>query len=192
MCGISIISNNCIAGAICHDLGMQFATPTVSIQIMPEEYPKFCENINEYMGYELQEYKKEDLSDFHKQCLMRLYGEVPDLPYGKCGDILVVLRHYPNFIDGKEKWERRRKRFNPDCVGFIFYVFGENYKNEADTFASLGLKNSLILTENFDMDVPIEHYRINTIRQTGFLDYDENGNRYYANTFDASKWINKI
>lgn len=182
-----------MAGAMLHDLGMKYYTPTVSIQMMPEEYSKFCKNITKYMGFELLEYNKEDLSDFHRDCLTRLYGKVPDdFPLAKCGDLLVCLRHYPTFEDGNEKWERRRKRFNPGCVGYIFYAFGEEYKKEIDEFVALGLKNSVVLTENFDVDIPIEHYRINTDRPNGFLDYDENGNRYYANTFDAAKWIAKL
>lgn len=191
--GPSIISNNCMAGAILHDCGYKYLSPTISLQMMPEEYSKFCKNINEYMKLGLKEYKYEDLTDFHKQCLMRLYdGELPNYPLAKCGDLLVCLRHYDNFEHGYQKWEARRKRFNPLCTGFIFYAYEDQYKKEIDEFIKLGLSNSLVLTENFDIDISIEHYKIETSRPNGFLDYDENGERYYAHTFDAADWIQRV
>ena len=41
----TIISNNCTGGAVCHELGMEFKSPTINLQILPEDYPRFCANI---------------------------------------------------------------------------------------------------------------------------------------------------
>lgn len=52
---ISIISNNCMGAEISHNLGMRFNSPIVNLQIMPEDYIRFCSNLIYYMSEDIQE-----------------------------------------------------------------------------------------------------------------------------------------
>ena len=191
-CNISIISNNCMGGCMLHDLKIPYQSPTVSLQILPEEYPKFCKYITDYMAVEIVECKKEDLSEKHKGYLMNMFGKIPDMPYGLCDDILICFQHYPTFEDGYNMWERRRKRFDPHNVAYIFYVRDKMYLDSMNEFIDLNLNNSLIFMENFNMDIPVEHYNIVPPEGGHFLDYRPDGHRHYEYWFNPAKWVKKV
>ena len=191
-CCVSLVSNNCVAGAISHDLELQHCSPTVSLQILPEEYPKFCKFIEDYLKTDLVEYKKEDLSEWHRDCLINMYGEIPDYPLATCGDILIVLRHYNSYEEGRECWNARKIRFNSKQVGFLFYVMDKKYIPYMNEFIEYKLPNSVILTQGFDVSIPVEHYRIDPERQDGFLDIAPNGRRYYEQNFNPVDWVKRI
>ena len=61
----TIISNNCTGGAVCHELGMEFKTPTINLQILPEEFREFCCNFSYYMNARLMNYVPAYMSDRH-------------------------------------------------------------------------------------------------------------------------------
>ena len=63
--GITIISNNCSGARIQQDLKMQYQSPTINLQILPEEYPKFCKNLKRYLSCNIKEYT--DFSVIHKE-----------------------------------------------------------------------------------------------------------------------------
>ena len=90
---MTLISNNCAGGAILHSLGMEFRTPTILLQILPEQYPKFCEHFAEYMQKDLVEVKASDLDHQKEIWLIKMFGGVPDMPFGLLGDILVCFQH---------------------------------------------------------------------------------------------------
>ena len=128
----TIISNNCTGGAVCHELGMEFKSPTVNLQILPEDYPRFCANLGEYMGKEL-------------------FGGIPDFPIGNVGDVLVCFQHYGTFQEAKEKWNERKAKIDYDHIGYIFHARGEEYKAEAAAFLALDLPNKLCITQDFEI-----------------------------------------
>lgn len=146
----SIISNNCTGGAIAHSLGMEFKSPTINLQILPEEYSKFCANFREYMNADLIEYK--DISEKHQCYLQKMFGGIPDMPFGLLNDIIVCFQHYLTFEEAKQKWNERKAKLDYDHMGFIFHARGPEYANEAKTFKELDLPNRLILTQNFSID----------------------------------------
>ena len=146
----TIISNNCSGGAILHELGMEFKTPTINLQILPEEYPKFCQNFKKYMETDLVEYK--DITEEHKTYLYKMFGGVPDMPFGLLGDIIVCFQHYGTFEESKEKWDERKAKVDYENIGFIFHARGPEYKNEAEEFQRLYLPNKLTLTQDFSID----------------------------------------
>jgi len=189
---ISIISNNCIAGAMLHDLNIKYQSPTISIQILPEEFVKFCKNINSYMKMPVVEYKPEDFSDAHRSYVMKMFNGIPEMPYGLCGDVLICFQHYPTFKLGSEAWERRRKRFDPNNIAYMFYVRGKDYMDELNEFVNCNFNNSILFTESFDVDVPIEHYKVTPPQSNLFLDMDHDGHRYYEKQFNPSKWLKKV
>jgi uncharacterized protein (DUF1919 family) len=188
----SLISNNCIGADILHQLHMPFNSPTVNLQILPEEFPKFCQYANEYMDKELVEYKVSDMSQNHLNYLHNMFGNVPAMPYALCGDILICLQHYDTFEEGKAAWDRRRLRFNPNDCGFIFYVRDPLYFIALNEFIWLPLKNAIVFTEGFDADIPIEHYRVDFPDGWHFLNIDQNGIKYYQRQFKPEEWMERI
>lgn len=186
----TIISNNCIAGNMLHDLGLRFNTPTINLQILPREYPKFCQNFRHYMETEVVEYK--ELSDLHKYDLINMFGHVPknEFPYGLCDDIIICFQHYPTFKEAKDAWDRRKARIDYDHIGYMFYIAWEYDKQKAIQFANLGLKNTVIFTERFDIELP--HYRVDPIAGAHFLDYSDCGKKYYTIEFNPKVFIESV
>lgn len=131
---MTLISNNCAGGAILHSLGMEFRTPTILLQILPEQYPKFCEHFAEYMQKDLVEVKASDLDHWQEIWLNKMFGGVPDMPFGLLGDILVCFQHYETFEEAKKKWNERRARIDFSDVSFLMHARGEEYRGLIDFF----------------------------------------------------------
>ena len=152
----TIISNNCAGGSILHDLGMEFKTPTVNLQILPEEFPRFCLNLRKYMGHELKEYT--EISQRHRVYINKMFGGVPDMPYGLLDDVIVCFQHYKTFDEAKEKWDERKKRIVYDNVGYLFHARGEEYSKDLAKFITLNLPHSLALAQNFQFGGAVSFY----------------------------------
>lgn len=95
----TILSNTCIGGVISHDMGIQFASPTINLYIRPNEFVKFISNIDYYLSLELIE-----------------IPHPAPYPVGMLGDITLYLKHYGTFQEAKEKWEERCKRINRNKI----------------------------------------------------------------------------
>lgn len=93
----TIISNNCIGGVICHDLGVQFQSPTVNLYIRPHEFVRLCEDIDYYMKLSLIELP---------------YNELIGYPVAMLGDITLYCKHYTSFDEVEKKWNERKKRID--------------------------------------------------------------------------------
>ena len=106
----TIISNNCIAGFIYHDLNMSFLSPTINLTINNHDYIKFLLNIEHYLSLQLVEVKSND----------KRY------PVGLLGDIGINFIHYNSFEEAKMAWERRKTRINFKNIYVIFYPIDEN------------------------------------------------------------------
>lgn len=145
----TIISNNCTGGAVCHELGMEFKTPTINLQILPEDFPRFCKNLKTYMDYELVECH--DFTPYEVNKFIKMFGGIPKMPIGLIGDVLVCFQHYETFKEAKEKWEERKLRIDYDHIGFIFHARGPEYQFEAEEFLAMNLPNQLCITENFEV-----------------------------------------
>lgn len=148
---MTLVSNNCAGGAILHSLGMEFRTPTILLQILPEQYPKFCERFAEYMQKDLVEVKASDLDHQQEIWLNKMFGGVPDMPFGLLGDILVCFQHYATFEEAKGKWNERRARIDFSDVSFLMHARGEEYREAAEAFLNLRIGKKLLLTEGFDV-----------------------------------------
>ena len=83
----TIVSNNCIGGVICHDLGREFQSPTVNMYIRPHEFVRLCENIYYYMDLPLIELP---------------YNELIGYPIAMLGDITLYCKHYTSFDEVKK------------------------------------------------------------------------------------------
>lgn len=91
----SIIANHCIGGIISHDLGLKFLSPTVNLKILPDDFIKFIENLQEYLD-----------ADF-----VEIPSELP-YPVGRLKDITVYFVHYKTFDEAVKKWNERKARID--------------------------------------------------------------------------------
>ena len=152
-----IISNNCIMTTSLKRYNMKYDTPTIGLQVLPEEFLKFCLNIDKYLKEDLVEYT--DFSQEHKTMLTHMFGYSDiEYPCALCGDILIVFQHYKDFAEGRSAWYRRRKRCDCRNLGFIFYVKNDSYTKEALDFYNSDLKDKLVITENFSLPLDSDKY----------------------------------
>ena len=179
----SIISNNCQGFMIYSQLGWRYESPTISTQIVPEEFPKFCGNLERYLSVELGPCKS--LSAEHERYVRHLYGDIPKYPMGLVDDVLVVFRHEPSFEVAAEKWNRRKARVDYKNIGFLFQAYNESYLDAVKEFVNLGLPHSICLTEGFDYP---EAYRFDIPEGCdGFSWVD--GKRVIEDNFSVAEWL---
>lgn len=152
----TIISNNCVGGAVCHELGMEFKTPTINLQILPEQFLKFCSNLRYYMDLYVVECKS--FTPYEEAMLKKMFGGIPDMPFGLIDDILVCFQHYETFSEACAKWHERSQKIDYDHIGYIFHARGPEYGKEALEFIREGLPNSLVITEGFELPGSIPLY----------------------------------
>ena len=145
---------------------VRYDSPTIALQIMPEEFTKFCSNLEYYMGQRLMEYT--NISQQHQKYLKNMYDGPIGFPIGICGDILVAFQHFNTFQEAKEKWDRRKARIDYDHLNFVFVLDYQKYKQEAQDFANAKLPNSFIFCRGFDIDGP--HYNYTVPEGLCFLD----------------------
>ena len=173
----SIISNNCVAGVIYHDLGLRFDSPTINLFFEAEDFVSFAENLEYYLSLELKEIPSD-----------RPY------PVGMLGDISLYFMHYVSFEDAKAKWEERAKRIHFDNLFFIMTEKEGCTPSVAERFDRLGFQNKVLLTH-----VPMPEIRCAHIL-TGFENEPELGvvtdmkngfwQRRYIDDFDYVNFFN--
>ena len=182
--GISIFANNCSGWKMYQDLKLPYESPTIALQIMPEEFTKFCQNIDYYMAQDVKEYK--DFSEYHKTILWRMFGYNVECPYGLCGDICIVFQHEKSFEEAKAKWNRRKARVGENRA-FLFCLDYDQYQREAQEFHDAYIPNSYVFTNNFDIDG--EHYRYCCLERNKicYLDKDRKNHYIFEGSFDRGK-----
>lgn len=143
---LSIISNNCLAGTIYHDYGLEFKTPIINCYVSWLEYPRFIKRIKEYVSVELEEYKNCNIS----------------FPVGKLSledeYIEIYFNHSKTFQEAKEMWYRRKDRINYDNILLLIDTFGhqltkqyieeiKELSKEYRTICLYSIKNNGIIKE---------------------------------------------
>lgn len=188
---MTIVSNNCAGAYIYHDLGMRFDSPTINLQILPSEFPRFCRDFEFYMSLELDEYTRRT-KQHADEIFSHLYGNNPYFPVGLLGDICILFQHYKTFQEAKGKWEERKKRIDYSHIGFVFVLERER-KEAAKAFGNLNLPNSVLFTRAFDVDVPIEHHEYHIPEGAEYLGVNpETGRRYFEADFDIAEYARRI
>lgn len=194
--GLSIVSNNCSGVRLMQDLNIRYDSPTVALQIMPEEYTKFCQNFKYYMEQDIKEYK--EFSDVHRQYFANMYGGGIDFVVGLCGDIAIVFQHYDTWQEAKEKWDRRKARVDYSNLVYIFCADNSKYDKEAQEFRNANIPNSYVFTRDFDIEG--EHYRYhvpevnpyNPKQPYCFLDKDNPNHYFFEGSFDRGKLCKRV
>ena len=173
----SLLCNNCTGGVICHDLGLQFKSPTVNLFFYADHFFRFCENFDYYIGQPLV------------LCEEPMHKPVRNYPVCNLGDLELHFMHYASFEEAKQKWDSRKARLNRDNM-FVMWTFVD----EADPvlaarFQNLPFKNKVAFTEKA---FP-EHPDLFTIKGTseGLMNYTGLLGRRGIDRFDIVSWFNK-
>lgn len=136
----TIISNNCTAGFIYHDLGLQFKTPTINFYFKTDQYIKFVKNLKFYLKCPLVQVKKENIN----YPVGMLKSNKKDKE-----NIYLYFNHYKSFDEAKKKWQSRMKRINFNNICFIMDFYDCAYDiSLIDDFNQLNLNNKIVLIHN--------------------------------------------
>lgn len=137
----SLISSNCFAGRIMQDIGMEYNTPTLGLWFMPDDFPKFCSNLEYYLHSEIREKKhsKNELGEYKRTHRLK-----HPYPVGSIGnDVEVHFLHYYTFDEAVEKFKRRANRVNLNSL--IMIAFEQNGCTEEDVkeFDTISFKRKI-------------------------------------------------
>lgn len=132
----SVISNNCVGGVICSDLGVEFASPTINLFMQDDDYFEFLSDLKHYLNCE------------------PVQRQLPEHPYpvgvlekeGK--EIFVYFMHYNSFEEAKAKWIERAKRVNYDNLYVTFEWPGNVAQDPSkyERFKELPFANKRMIT----------------------------------------------
>lgn len=135
----TIISENCVAGIMLHDLGLKFNTPTINLGLWPTAYLKFLKNLKHYLSIPPEEVTGDDYPA-NKLLLDHRY------PVGRIDDIQIHYGHYKSFDEAKAKWCERAQRVD---YGNIFVTMiaknGCTYEQMKE-FDALPYQNKVLFT----------------------------------------------
>lgn len=183
----TIISNNCWAGHIYQDLGLEYRSPTVGLYIMPEDYLKFINNLKFYVQQELSFVEKSRYSSENKKRKERNRN----YPIGVLNEeIEVHFLHYKDESEAREKWNRRVARIN---YSNIFY------KMDDQNGCTLDQINEFCNIFNVEEKVFFGSKKLNDFKGYVYLPYYRNKNSVgdiydekwaFLAFFNIARWLN--
>lgn len=132
-CDFSIISNNCIAGCIYHDLGKKFLTPTINLWMSESNFIVFANNFSVYLNAPVFELKDDK---YNYPC-----GEI--VPGRGYKNIELFFKHYSSFEEAKNKWIERASRVNLEKIRIVM-VSIEGKKDIVEGFKTIKYKKIMI------------------------------------------------
>lgn len=181
----SIICQNCIAGFIYHQLGLEFLTPTINLYFFPADFIDLVRNLKFYMNSQLLED-----TDANESFPVGILGN-------KDRYIRIYFNHATKFSDAKIDWERRKKRINYNNLYVIAGdAYGQPYtEQQLQEFNDLPITHKVILTGREFPNIPVA-YKINNCCINGHLGQwfnkmgDIRGSRYFEQ-FDYVDFLNQ-
>lgn len=173
-----VVSNNCVGGAILHDLGLQFLSPFVNLLIMPADYIKMLKSLPEYMASELRFFRQDGI----------------EYPIAKLKDITVHFIHYNTEEDARLKWYERVARMDYNHLYILFSDRDGATKDDIEEFDKLPYKHKVVLvnkpTPNIKSAVYLKGYEKD--KEIGMLIAYKNKFSYRKkyDDFDYVRWLN--
>lgn len=138
----TIISNNCWGGIIYQYLGLKYFSPTIGLYFEAPEYIKFLKNFDYYIEQEFHFIKCED-SKYKAEIEKRGHH---DSIIGVLDDVEIVFLHYHSEKEVIDKWKKRVKRINKNCILYKFNNQNDCTDELIKEFDSLPLKNKVCFT----------------------------------------------
>lgn len=177
----SILSNNCAAGRMLHDLGLRLDTPTVNLWTTFGDFLKLVEGLPASVAGELRE--------------VRGTGEanpVADLFFGT-ERVRLHFLHGTTFVRAKEDWERRRGRID---AARLFLVATDNSgatREELERFARLPFPKKMFVKDAWKAELLGDcGVLVRGDFREGFNVHDFPGwfgETHYQRSLDFASWI---
>ena len=101
---ISLIASNCNGGVILHDLKLPFDSPFINLWLKPDDFLRFCENMDYYL----------------QQKLIFIKADGIDYPVALLGDVKIYFQHYLSEKDAAYYWQKRAEKLNLNHVYILF------------------------------------------------------------------------
>ncbi|GHU07663.1 hypothetical protein FACS189431_2590 [Alphaproteobacteria bacterium] len=181
----TMITNNCLAGRIYHDLGLEFRTPIINLWIDHSDFLLFVENMHEFIQNGILTQNKN--SD-KKYPVGFLVSKV-------VGKIEINFMHYDSFMKAKGDWERRKKRINWDDVRVVFDWNRDTpiEKSFVKRFSQLPYKHKTILCGEYGKYLTkLERlYSSDNFRPGKWIEVDPATGKPYYWQFDFVRFINR-
>lgn len=146
----SLITNNCVGGVICHDLGEQFRSPTVNLWIPNDNFLSFAQNLRYYLSCEIEEIHDKSIPYPVGRIIPKDEQHIP---------VVVYFQHYASFEEAYAKWKERSKRINYDHLYYIWDYDKSESSEELAAFDRWDARRLVILHEPIG---GIRHYQITT------------------------------
>jgi len=140
----TIIANNCWAGYVYQEMGLQYLTPTVGLFIHAPCFLRFVSDLKGYFNKDIafiEESRYELINENRKSGVFKQY------PIGLLGtDVEVHFIHYTNISEAEKKWSRRIKRINWDNLFVEFCDRDACTPNHLEEFDTLPFTNKICFT----------------------------------------------
>ena len=107
----TIISNNCWGGFVYQHFELPYASPFVGLFLFAPDYIKMLKKLDYYLDLPLK-FINPEVSKYREQ--ITEYGTINTYPVGILDDVELHFLHYKDESEATEKWERRKKRINPN------------------------------------------------------------------------------
>lgn len=138
----TIISNNCWGGTIYQYLNMEYKSPTIGLMIFPEDYVKFCKNIDFYLSQTLK------FIPFSSSKQAYRFKNSKCFPVALLYDIEIYFMHYDTQEEANDKWQRRKLRINRSHMIFKMSERDGATEKTIQDFLNLNYKNKILFTQN--------------------------------------------
>lgn len=187
---VTIVSQNCLAGVIYKQLGIEFKSPTINGFFEDENFIKLAYDFSKYM-----EYDAEPLIDRYVDPIDSsiVYPKI------KIHDIEFCALHYDSSEDAVSAWNRRKKRVCLDNICVIGNTW--NLHNDKDLIKKLvNCPHKTIVFSTIDLPydnclkLPGNIWKVDErgiVRPNITDDILGTSYKYFEKFFDYVEWLNK-
>lgn len=191
----SIISNSCLGGRVCKELGIEMLTPTINAACFDDNnYIEFIDNIKNYVSEDIIPYENN-----RNDICRGTYNREFFIPKGILNSKIVWSFPHDDISYAVSNWNRRRERVNFDNMSFIMIAFSDEGAISFDAlnlerkvcfyYKNLGLKsviytpewNEVEIKRKYDYNYPMFVHRYATnieglgrVNWLNFLNGNEN------------------
>ena len=187
---VTIICQNCVAGVMYHQLGIDFKSPTINGFFEDENFVKLAYDFPKYMEYEAEPLVDQFVDPIDNTMVY---------PKIKIYDIEFCALHYKNCEEAVNAWNRRRKRVNLNNLCVIGNTWNlHNNPELIDKLAHCPEKTIIFSTEELPYDncikLPGDIWTIDErsiVRPNITDDIPGTSFKYFETFFDYVDWLNK-
>lgn len=171
-----LITGNCIAGYLYHQLGLPFNSPTINMMIYNQHLKKMVFNLEYFLS---------------KSPTKIIDPDLPNVPSANIDDVILHFTHYKTAEDGIKTWEKRKKRIDLKNI-YILFSDIDLTKEEIKELGNVKCKKILVMTSRdygFEHCLYIPEFK-GQPHVGGLLGKTLSGKWEFEKYFDFVAWVN--